>query len=806
MNVVWSWLRLDLRRRWQSLAVLTVLVAVAGGLVMASFAGARRAVTVQERLSKDTLPATAAVLPNTPGFDWAPVRNLPEVASVAPFIVDYAMAIEGVPGESIGFPFVGDDFSRTIEKPIIYSGRTFDPSRADEALVSRQFVTRFHKGVGDTVVLRLPTPQEILDQRRGGPAELTGPRVTVHIVGVAETPFMLSDAPGQEGVIEISPGLVAQYPENTLGDQSNPDNPNHVNAIVRLRGGEADIPILRKDITRLTGRSDIDIWDRPDQAREAQRHIVFEARCLVALGIAAFIAAVFLIGQAIARYVAANTAELQALRALGLTPRQSIITASAGPAVVGVVGAALAAIAATIGSNWTPIGEASLIEPNPGTSLDWVVLGPGIAVILLLVAAAGLATAALALGASRRAQSGRRSAVATSVARAGLAVPVIVGTRFALEAGRGRTALPVRPALIGAATGVLGILGAFTFSHGVSDAASHPERFGQTFQVGAFIGSNDQNFGPVDELVAALQSNPNVTGVDDARTAVATGPGGMGSISLYVYVGGAKQIPVVLMSGRMPQAADEVVLGPTTMTALHAHVGESVPLAGSSGTATFTVTGTGLVVAGPHNGYADGGWMTPAGYDSIFDGFKYRLILVTLRPDARTPQAATILHDQVAAANPDLKDVVLQRPPPLPEFSALQDVRVLPVVLGIFLALLAIGAVGHALATAVRRRSHDLAVLRALGMTQWQCRWVVVTQATVLAIVGLVFGVPLGLAVGRSLWRTVADYTPLQYTPPLAVWALLLVGPAVLVTANLLAAWPGQRAARLRIAHILRTE
>ena len=104
--------------------------------------------------------------------------------------------------------------------------------------------------------------------------------------------------------------------------------------------------------------------------------------------------------------------------------------------------------------------------------------------------------------------------------------------------------------------------------------------------------------------------------------------------------------------------------------------------------------------------------------------------------------------------------------------------RILPIVLGIFLALLAIGAVGHALATAVRRRSHDLAVLRALGMTQWQCRWVVVTQATVLALVGLIFGVPLGLAVGRSVWRLVASYTPVEYVPPVAFWALLLVGPA----------------------------
>jgi len=133
-------------------------------------------------------------------------------------------------------------------------------------------------------------------------------------------------------------------------------------------------------------------------------------------------------------------------------------------------------------------------------------------------------------------------------------------------------------------------------------------------------------------------------------------------------------------------------------------------------------------------------------------------------------------------------------------------VRKLPILLGVFLVLLAVGAVGHALATAVRRRSHDLAVLRALGLTQRQCRWVIVTQATVLALVGLVFGVPLGLAVGRSVWRVVADYTPIAYVPPLAMWVMLLVGPAALVAANLLAAWPGQRAARMRIAHVLRTE
>jgi hypothetical protein len=806
MSIVWAWLRLDLRRRWQSLAVLTLLVAVAGATIMTSIAGARRAASAQERLEKNTLPATSVVLPNTPGFNWAPIAKLPEVAALSPFIVDYAIAIPGT-GDTVGFPVVGGAITNTIEKPIIFKGRDFDVNSPDEAIVTRQFVAHFHKSVGDTVVVDLPTPQEIVDQVDGSnPASLTGPKVTVRIVGVVESQ-VISDAPGGDGDIQLSPGLVAKYPLNTLGDQTNQNDPNFVNALIRLKGGEADISKLRTDITRITGRSDIDIWDLPDMVRQQQRGIAFEARCLVAFAVAAFIAALFLIGQAIARYAAASTAELNTLRALGLTPRQSVVTAASGPAIVGVAGAGIAFAGAYVASNWMPIGTASFLEPAPGFTVDWVVLGPGVALIVALVAGAGLAAAGLALGAARRSLSSRRSTVAAAVARGGFSVPVIVGTRFALEAGRGRTSVPVRPALIGAVTGVLGIIAAFTFSHGVSDAASHPERFGQTFQLTEFAGYNSQDFGNVDHLMSALQANPDVTGTDDARTAVASGPGGDGSVSLYAYSDSPKPIPLVLTSGRMAQGADEVVLGPTTLASLHTHVGAKIPLTGSNGaTALFTVTGAGMVPAGPHNSYSDGGWLTPAGYNTLFKGFKYDIVLVSLRPGVNADHEAGVLATQVSMAYPDLKGVTFTQPDPIAEVAQLQEVRVLPIVLGIFLALLAVGAVGHALATAVRRRSHDLAVLRALGLTQWQCRWVVATQATVLAIVGLVFGVPLGLAVGRSVWRAVADYTPLQYVPPIAVWALLLIAPAALIVANLLAAWPGQRAARLRIAHILRTE
>jgi hypothetical protein len=52
----------------------------------------------------------------------------------------------------------------------------------------------------------------------------------------------------------------------------------------------------------------------------------------------------------------------------------------------------------------------------------------------------------------------------------------------------------------------------------------------------------------------------------------------------------------------------------------------------------------------------------------------------------------------------------------------------------------------------------------------------------------------------------VANFVPLAYQPPLAPWALILIAPATLLAANVLAVWPGWRAARLRPGQVLRTE
>ena len=602
-----------------------------------------------------------------------------------------------------------------------------------------------------------------------------------------------------------SPALLAHYRANILGTSGQ----NYLNALIRLKGGTAAIPAFRADLARVTGRPDIDVLNnRKFFGGLVERLTRYEAACLFAFALAALVAALFLIGQSVARYISATVADLQVLQAVGMTPRQAVASATAPPLLAAAAGSTLGVAAAVVASRWMPIGAASYSEPHPGIDADWLILGSGWVLVTALVAAGSAVAAALALAARRRRPAPRRSAVAAAAAAAGFGVPVVVGARFALEPGRGRAAVPVRPALLGAVAGVLGVLAAFTFSAGVSDATANPARFGQTWQLFTSLGQSGQDFGPVSPVLRAVAADRDVTGVGDAR--VGGAQSGHVSVESFTYapVAGTR-VRTVLTGGRMPSAPDEIVLAPTTARDMHAATGSVVRLAGAAGPRALTVTGIGFVPSGPHNYYDDGAWLTPAGFDRLFGGadhaFKFHVATVALRPGADVEAVAHRLTAKAAAIKGG-QAFAFMPAPPLEQVQAVRDVAALPLALSAFLAVLAIGAVGHALSIAVRRRRHELAVLRALGLTRRQSRLVIVTQATLLAVIGLAFGIPLGIALGRTLWRAAADMTPLAYQPPVALWALALIGPLALVAANLLAAWPARRAARLRTARILRAE
>lgn len=802
VRVVLAWLRVELPRRWRSLVVLALLIAISTGTVLTAVAGARRGDSSVDRLLAETLPADAVVQPMQPGFDWGAVRMLPQVEMLA-LITPGRYTINGVgdPAEVLYKLPADADVMQTVERPVVLAGRLADPTRADEAVITARYAEQSRLGVGDTVQLGLYRPETI------DPAGVTqlppaadGPVLTIRIVGVVRSFFFADelDAPGQ---ILPSAGLLARYRPNQFSHELIED----YLGLVRLRGGAAALPAFRADLARVTGRPDISVAG-PEKERHARDVVRFEAATLLAFGLAALVAAMVLVGQSIVRYAAGSVADLRLLRAVGMTPRQATLAATAGPSLAAVAGAGVGVGAAILASRWMPFGAAAPYEPHPGLDADWLVFGAGWLLVPALVGCVAAVAATIALAANVGHQAAADSSVvARAAAAAGLPVPVVVGTRLALEPGRGRSAVPVRPALLGAVSGVVGVLAAFTVAAGVADAAQHPERFGQNNSGSVYLGYAGQEFMPADAILSALDAEPYIGGLLDMRYAV--GYSAESAVKTFSYAPIGDPLPIVLTDGTRPLSDDELVLGPTSARRLGASVGSSITLTGDAGSRALRVVGIGFVPegTGETGDYGEGAWVLPGSYDALFSGFEGHGAVYAFR-EGVDPEAATTRLREVLDAIPGAEGAGVYPALPPQRLGEIRNVRMLPMLLGGFLALLAAGAVGHALATAVRRRRHDLAVLRVLGMSRRQCRGVVVTQATVLAVVGLLFGIPLGIALGRTVWRLVAETTPLVYRPPATALALLLVVVTALALANLLAAVPGRRAARLPVNQILRAE
>jgi ABC-type lipoprotein release transport system permease subunit len=140
------------------------------------------------------------------------------------------------------------------------------------------------------------------------------------------------------------------------------------------------------------------------------------------------------------------------------------------------------------------------------------------------------------------------------------------------------------------------------------------------------------------------------------------------------------------------------------------------------------------------------------------------------------------------------------------ELDNLRNIGRLPVLVAAVLGLLAIAALSHVLMTASRRARHEFAILRALGLPRGSTRLVLNAQGTVIGLVGVLVGVPIGIVLGRTGWRLIAERVPLAEVPPFAALAVLVVVPAALVIANALAVLPGRRVSRLRPAEVLHAQ
>jgi ABC-type antimicrobial peptide transport system permease subunit len=124
---------------------------------------------------------------------------------------------------------------------------------------------------------------------------------------------------------------------------------------------------------------------------------------------------------------------------------------------------------------------------------------------------------------------------------------------------------------------------------------------------------------------------------------------------------------------------------------------------------------------------------------------------------------------------------------------------------GVF-ALLAAGTLIHVVVTSMRRRRRDLAVLKTLGFTRRQLVLTVASTATVSALIGLLVGIPAGLATGRWLWTVRAEDLGVFVDPQEPFVSIALVTVAGVALAGAVGLVVGRGAASAHTIDVLRSE
>jgi hypothetical protein len=430
---------------------------------------------------------------------------------------------------------------------------------------------------------------------------------------------------------------------------------------------------------------------------------------------------------------------------------------------------------------------------------DWIVLALGALALAAMVSAIGFVAAYRSTSRrvrdDARARASRPSTLAERVAAAGMAPPVTNGVRMAIESDR--RAAPVRPAVLGAVIGTLGLTAALLFSAGVRHLVSTPRLYGGNWDfsvtdVTANTPCGGTDYGlTTDRGIAALAELCSQNVLLDGRPVTAIA---------YTQLRGGPIDPVVV-GGRAPARPDEVALGATTLRALGKGVGDTIAVAGRNSTLDYRIVGTAVFPSlGQPQPLADGAAFTGSGYAPLFDqnlftrSFVGRLATGTDRSDIQSR----------------LSDITQLTPPIGPavptEVSRLREIGWLPVTLAALVVSLALLAVGHALVTGVRRQRRELAALKALGFTRRQVRATVAWQATTLGAVGLLIGIPIGVIGGEFLWNRVADGLGVSTESPFPIAAVLLTVPAVIALVNLVALLPARAAARAHPAAALRSD
>jgi len=804
----------ELRARWRAWVSLALLVAFAGGCVLATTAGARRTGSAYQRFLLASKASDVLVSPAGTGLGgyYQALARLPGVAAVAP-IVGLSLLPLGPDGRpvsaSVAAAPLDHRWGHLLEIPKVIDGRLPLAGRPDEVAVDQIGARALGVHVGSTLVMKAVPA----DQSPSAAAAARRPLLRQRVVGIIVTRGSVHPVTN----LDKLPGVFAS---TALLHQHGRVSAAFDGAYVKLRPGyspgtaghQAEALAQR---FRATG-GHVFVADESAQAMAIERSIRPEAVSLGLFALVLTITALLVVGQAATRLLAVAQPANPVLAALGMTRGQRMAAGLLQVGLAAAAGAVAAAGLAIAASPLMPIGTARLAEPDPGVSVDGAVLAAG-AVVIVVLAVARVARPAWRLasggdGGPGVAAPAGRSRVAGWLAGAGAPVTAAAGVRLALDPGRGRTAAPVRSALAGAALSVLAVTAAFTFGASLLHLVHTPRLYGQTWDAAV-----DMQFGSLGPQQAEriLAGAPGVTGWTYGNHGT-VGIGGLVVPAIGVAGGRGPLLSPTLLAGRAPRTSREIVLGTATLRRIGRTVGQAVTVTIGGhrqvdrivGRAVFPNFGQGSFTPtdlGEGAETTTTGLRTQVGPPGSAPGYEF--VLLRFAPGPRRAAQVAAFQRSMSGICQDMLQpgcvVTDQRPNGATDYARIDGT---PKALAAVLAILGLAVLAQFIVVSGRRRRRDFAILRALGLTGRQIRVITAWQVSVVTGLALAAGIPLGVAAGHWSWSLFAADLgiPGEFVAPLPL--VLLMVPAVILAGNAIAFWPARTAARVSPARVLRAE
>jgi ABC-type lipoprotein release transport system permease subunit len=781
----------EFRSRWRVWLALALLLGLSAGAVAAVAAGARRTNSAARRFAHENRAYDAFVGnfsdESAPNVDPAVIAKYPMVAATAPLFAGYA----SINGEDVVLLVPRDDrYGTVVNRRKVIEGRLPRRDAADEFTLDYDLAHRLHLHAGDTFPF---TPYG-----DDGPAVQAGLPKTAHLVGVIAQPNHLALPPPTNESLEGSPALYDAI-KDTL--RRGPDA-----TMVRLERGTRDLDAFEKKLGATQGnRGNVSSGESKSETLRKSNRLQAVTLWLVAglLGLAVAL----VVSQVLVRSAASDAGDGATLSALGLMAGQRRSLAVLRGAFVGLMASVVAILTAIVASPLFPTGLARISEPDTGFAIDAVVFLVTIPLVVLFGITSFLVGNAFARTSSTvRVRSSR--VLGTGVASA-LPLAVHSGVGFAFRRDR----LPVRVGIAAVAVGVIALTGAFTFGASLGHLLDTPTLYGWRWDSATTnYGSYDPKAGGHDpaEVADDIGAIPGVEGVAMGNSGLRLTVNGkrVGGVMLDATKGNPDDVLPPITEGSPPLRAGEIALGKNTLHDVHAHVGDRVHVTvEGSDAGTMKVVGRVVLprVQNSNVELGDGALLPDRPLVEAFgieSGPNFPIaseVYLQLDPDA-SPKSVRAQLTKIIGRN---NSIDRAEPADLVNFGR---VKRMPLVLGGLLALLAAATLTHALVSAVRRERHDLATLKAVGMTRGQVTRTVAAQATALGLAALVVGIPLGVLLGRVSWSMYADrlgVVEVQVLPFLLLAAVLVVG---LVIANLVAIVPARSASRTSAALALRSE